>query len=198
MSTTFSSTKIARSAGTTAKPRPKQPSRYTQARREARNAAKQRSIRHQLKATHKSLTEPSITKVRSARWPFVTLFAVIAAGAIIALLMLNTATAQTSFVQRHLKTQLGDLTVQQQHLQEQVSEKQSPTYVAKKAEELGMVPGGQPGYFGISPDGTYSFVEPEQSNAAPTTAPDPGATSADPENPAAPAPAPAPAPGATQ
>ncbi|PRZ41408.1 hypothetical protein CLV47_110136 [Antricoccus suffuscus] len=191
MSTTFSGAKVARSANTSTKPRtktphPKTPSRYTQARREARENARKRTVRHQLLQTHKSLRTEGLAKVRTARWPFVTLFAVIAAGAVIALLMLNTATAQTSFVQRNLNAKLDALTIKQQKLEEQVSKKQSPTYLAQKAAELGLAPGGQPGYFVINPDGSSKFVEPDPKKAG--TEPPPPA--GDPENPAAGASAP--------
>ncbi len=190
MSTTFSGAKIARSASTPTKARTKTPSRYTQARREARDSARKRTVRHQLLQTHKTLRTEGRAKVRTARWPFVTLFAVIAAGAVIALLMLNTATAQTSFVQRKLNTQLDALTVKQQHLEEQVSQKESPTHVAQKAAELGLVPGGQPGYFVINPDGSSKFVEPDPKKAGSNPVAEPVPPAGDPENPAAGAPAP--------
>lgn len=185
MSTTFSGAKVARSASTPTKPRPKAPSRYTQARREARESARKRTVRHQMLQTHKALRTEGLAKVRTARWPFVTLFAVIAAGAVIALLMLNTATAQTSFVQRNLNAKLDALTIKQQHLEEQVSQKESPTSLAQKAAELGLVPGGQPGYFVINPDGSSKFVEPDPKKAAANPATEPVPPAADPENPAA-------------
>lgn len=186
MSTTFSGTRISRSTAT--KPRTKEPGRYTQARRAARESARKRTVRHQLHQAHKTLRSDGLARARTARWPFVTMFAIIAAGAVIALLMLNTATAQTSFVQSNLKSQLDSLTVKQQHLEEQVSTKESPIYLAQKAAELGLVPGGQPGYLVINPDGTTTFVEPDPKKANPTDEPVPPAD--DPENPAAGATAP--------
>jgi len=183
VSTTFSGAKIARS--TTTKSRTKSPGRYTQARRDARESARKRTVRQQLLRAHKTLRSEGLVKARAARWPFVTMFAVIAAGAVIALLMLNTATAQTSFVQRNLKNQLDKLTVTQQNLQEQVSDKESPTYLAQKAAELGLVPGGQPGYFVINPDGTSKFVEPDPKKAGSNPAAEPvPSNDDDPENPA--------------
>lgn len=98
------------------------------------------------------------------------LLAVLAATGIIVLLMINTATAETSFTLKKKQTELDALTQKQQSLQKKVSAKEAPEVLAKKAAELGMVPGPQPGYFVLNPDGTYTFVEAPQQPPAPAPA----------------------------
>ncbi len=216
MSTTFGAATTIRKRKTRDRPTGPAGGRYTAARRQARDSARQRSIKSQLKMANLLLSKDAIAKARSARWPFLALFATIAAAAVIALLMLNTATVQSSFAQKKLNSQLTDLTVTEQKLQGEVTAKDSSAAIAKQATQLGMTAGTQPGYLVINPDGSSSFVEPKPqktpvgtSNAA---AAPPVAAAGDPENPAAaaaasasaaaaaaaqaPAPAPAPAPAA--
>lgn len=122
------------------------------------------------------------------RWPFVVVVALLAGGGLIALLMLNTGTAQASFTKSRLQTDLSALTQKQQALQQKVSSEEAPEALAQKATALGMAPGPQPGYYVLNADGSYTFVEskggptvptppaPATADAAPTTpAPEPAA-----------------------
>lgn len=192
MSTTF--TAPTRTRPTTQAPprdRPAQPRRrsFTEQRRAARRAAADRSLRAQL-VKGRSLVQLVVTsRGRDSRWPFVAAFALIAAVSVIALLMVNTATAQTSFTERALTDELHGLTLQEQQLQQQVAAKQAPGQLAASAQELGMQPGANPGNLVINADGSVTWIEPSPPPAPP--APAPAEPAPAPAEAAEPAPAPA-------
>ncbi|WP_153506397.1 hypothetical protein [Cumulibacter manganitolerans] len=179
MSTTFATPVRSK---TPAKPKPSGAPRrsFTEQRRAARRSRADRSLRAQLVRGRSLVTMAVARREQGSRWPFAIMFAVIAGVSVVALLILNTATAQTSFTERHLNSTLSDLTLAEQKLQQQVAAKQAPGELAKRAGELGMQPGTNPGNLVINPDGSVSWVEPKPAAAAPAPAP-----AADPENPAA-------------
>lgn len=202
MSTTFAApTRTKKPA-----PSPARKRTYTDQRRAARRAASDRSLRAQLVKGRSLVNMAVAARDKGSRWPFAVVFALIAGVSVVALLMLNTATAQTSFTERSLSDELAKLTLTEQQLRQEVAAKQAPGELAKKATELGMQPGANPGNLVINPDGSVTWIEPK---AAPAPPP-PTAPAPDPENPAAnhqandatapnPAPqpeAPAPTPGA--
>lgn len=163
---------------------PRQPERtrrsYTQQRRAARRAAADRSLRARL-VKGRSLVDLAVgVREGGSRWPFAVVFALVAGVSVVALLILNTATAQTSFTERQLNQELAELTLAEQQLQQQVAAKQAPSALAQKAAELGMQPGANPGNLVINPDGSVTWVEPK-----PRPVPPPPAPAEDPENPAA-------------
>lgn len=163
---------------------PRQPERtrrsYTQQRRAARRAAADRSLRARL-VKGRSLVDLAVgVREGGSRWPFAVVFALVAGVSVVALLILNTATAQTSFTERQLSQELAELTLAEQQLQQQVAAKQAPSALAEKAAELGMQPGANPGNLVINPDGSVTWVEPK-----PRPVPPPPAPAEDPENPAA-------------
>lgn len=94
--------------------------------------------------------------------------ALLAGGGLIALLMLNTATAQASFTKSRLQTDLSALTQKEQALQQKVSGAEAPEALAEKATSLGMAPGPQPGYYVLNADGSYTFVESKGGPTVPT------------------------------
>ena len=167
---------------------------FTEQRRAARRTRADRSLRAQLVRGRSLVTMAVARREQGSRWPFAILFALIAGVSVVALLILNTATAQTSFTERQLNSTLSDLTLTEQQLQKQVASKQAPGELAKRAGELGMQPGANPGNLVINPDGSVTWVEPKPAPAAPSAAEPP----VDPENPAGAATAPTtPAPPAT-
>ncbi|WP_106848193.1 hypothetical protein [Blastococcus sp. Marseille-P5729] len=180
MSTTFAAPARKKTPVTTPARRPERPRRsYTQQRRAARRAAADRSLRARL-VKGRSLVDLAVgVREGGSRWPFAIVFALIAGVSVVALLILNTATAQTSFTERQLSQELAELTLAEQQLQQQVAAKQAPSALAQKAVELGMQPGANPGNLVINADGTVTWVEPK-----PRLVPPP-APAADPENPAA-------------
>ncbi|MFJ4412633.1 septum formation initiator family protein [Streptomyces sp. NPDC088925] len=89
---------------------------------------------------------------RAARTPFVLLVVVLLTGGLITLLVLNSSLNEGSFQVSRLKKQSTDLTDEQQELQRDVDAYSAPDALARRAAELGMVPGGDPAF--LAPDGT--------------------------------------------
>ncbi|GAB3302330.1 hypothetical protein EK0264_01805 [Epidermidibacterium keratini] len=175
MSTTFTTPKTSPRKSAKPSERTRKPGSYTAARRAARQAAnRDRSLRRQLVRGRNLLGMAVLRRDATSRWPFVIIFGAIAAVAVVVLLMLNTATAQSSFTERRLNDELTALKLQEQQLSSEVAQQQSPQYLAEKAAELGMVPGQNPGYLVIKPDGSVEWVEPKEAPTPPPAAePDP-------------------------
>lgn len=193
MSTTF--TAPTRTRATQASPKETSAPRrrsFTEQRRAARRAVADRSLRAQL-VKGRSLVQLVVSsRGNQSRWPFVAAFALIAGISVIALLMVNTATAQTSFTERTLNDELHELTLAEQQLQQQVAAKQAPGPLAKSAEELGMQPGSNPGNLVINADGSVTWIEPSPP-PAPSAPAEPAPAEPASGEPASGEPAPAPA-----
>ncbi|MEV0846837.1 septum formation initiator family protein [Streptomyces sp. NPDC049954] len=92
----------------------------------------------------------------AAKAPFVLLVVLLLGGGLITLLVLNSSLNEGSFQLSRLKKQTTDLTDEQQELQRDVDGYAAPDALARRAAELGMVPGGTPAFLG--PDGTVRGV----------------------------------------
>lgn len=103
----------------------------------------------------------------AARTPFVLLVVLLLGGGLITLLLLNSALNEGSFRLSELKKRTTELTDDQQALQRDVDSASEPDALARRARELGMVPGGSPAFLG--PNGQVRGV-PSAASAAPTTA----------------------------
>lgn len=103
----------------------------------------------------------------AARAPFVLLVVLLLGGGLITLLLLNSALNEGSFRLSELKKRTTDLTDEQQALQRDVDSSAEPDALARRARELGMVPGGSPAF--LDPDGTVRGV-PSSATSVPTTA----------------------------
>ncbi|MEV6649766.1 cell division protein FtsL [Streptomyces sp. NPDC051219] len=131
----------------------------------------------------------------AARTPFVLLVVVLLGGGLITLLLLNSALNQGSFQLSRLKKETTDLTDAQQALQRDVDAYSAPDALARRAEELGMVPGGNPVF--LDPDGTVrglvekatALPSPLSAPQAPSQAPSPSLPATPPASPPASAPA---------
>jgi hypothetical protein len=86
------------------------------------------------------------------RGPFAALVALLLAGGLVALLLLNTALNQGSFQLTRLQQTTTRLTDEQQGLQQQIADWSAPDALAARAQQLGMVPGGVPAF--LRDDGT--------------------------------------------
>ncbi|MFJ6460922.1 septum formation initiator family protein [Streptomyces sp. NPDC091387] len=106
----------------------------------------------------------------AARAPFVLLVVLLLGGGLITLLLLNSALNEGSFRLSELKKRTTDLTDEQQALQRDVDRSAEPDALARRARELGMVPGGSPVF--LAPDGTVRGV-PSTATAEPTAEPTP-------------------------
>ncbi|MEU5577919.1 septum formation initiator family protein [Streptomyces huasconensis] len=137
---------------------------------------------------------------QAARTPFVLLVVLLLGGGLITLLILNSSLNEGSFQVSELKRQTKDLTEEKQQLQRDVDGYAAPDALQRRADKLGMVPGGDPAF--LDPDGTVrgvpgaaaarpSALRPQEAAppvaSVPTSAPPPAAASA----PAATAPGPA-------
>lgn len=118
---------------------------------------------------------------KAARTPFVLLVVLLLGGGLITLLVLNSALNEGSFRLSELKKRTTDLTDEQQALQHDVDSSAEPDALARRARELGMVPGGSPVFLG--PDGKLRGV-PSAATAEPAPAPPPQRTTAPPQAPA--------------
>ncbi|MEV6794623.1 hypothetical protein AB0M87_22140 [Streptomyces sp. NPDC051320] len=96
---------------------------------------------------------------RAARTPFVLLVVLLLGGGLIGLLMLNSALNAGSFQLSKYEKRNTELTDEEQALQRDVDDRSAPGALAKRAGELGMVPGGGPVF--LNPDGTVRGVPAE-------------------------------------
>ncbi|MET8574798.1 septum formation initiator family protein [Streptomyces sp. NPDC005012] len=102
---------------------------------------------------------------QAARTPFVLLVVTLLGGGLIALLLLNSALSEGSFRLSDLRQETKTLTDEEQALQRDVDAYAAPDALARRAQELGMVPGGDPAF--LEPDGTVRG-EPGRASAAPS------------------------------
>jgi hypothetical protein len=99
----------------------------------------------------------------AARTPFVVLVVTLLAGGLISLLLLNAAVNQDSFELNKLQKETTGYTDEQQALQQDVDGYSAPGSLQQRAQQLGMVPGGDPAF--LDPDGKV------QGSPSPATAP---------------------------
>ncbi|MFK0252996.1 hypothetical protein [Streptomyces sp. NPDC090445] len=128
---------------------------------------------------------------QAARTPFVLLVVALLAGGLISLLLLNSALNEGSFQLSRLKKETTALTDEEQALQRDVDAYSAPDALQRRAQELGMVPGGSPAFVG--PDGKVTgtaAVAESPTPAAPPPASPPAALPAASGTPSAPTGAP--------
>ncbi|MCN9239790.1 septum formation initiator family protein [Streptomyces sp. RY43-2] len=116
----------------------------------------------------------------AARTPFVLLVVVLLGGGLIGLLVLNSALSEGAFKLSDLQRETKNLTDEEQALQRDVDAYAAPDALRRRADTLGMVPGGDPAFLG--PDGTVKGV--------PRPAAQPSASPASLSAPASPGPSP--------
>jgi hypothetical protein len=119
------------------------------------------------------------------------------AGGLVSLLLLNSAVNRDSFQLDKLQKQTTGYTDEQQQLQQEVDGYSAPGELERRAQQLGMVPGGNPAF--LNPDGTLRGIPsaatgtpappPTTPSVLPTTPP---ASAATPTSPAVPTTAPTP------
>jgi cell division protein FtsB len=113
----------------------------------------------------------------AARTPFVVLVVTLLAGGLISLLLLNSAVNQDSFELNKLRKQTTGYTDEQQALQQEVDGYSDPGALARRARQMGMVPGGVPvfldpaGKVHGTPQEATAPPPPPTPTATPTTAP---------------------------
>ncbi|MCX5382962.1 septum formation initiator [Streptomyces sp. NBC_00083] len=107
----------------------------------------------------------------AARTPFVLLVVALLGGGLITLLVLNSALNAGSFKLSEYRRQTTELTDEQQALQRDVDDLSAPDALARRAGDLGMVPGGNPVFLG--PDGTVKGVPTPAGEPSPAEAAEP-------------------------
>ncbi|MFI6683589.1 cell division protein FtsL [Streptomyces sp. NPDC050485] len=107
----------------------------------------------------------------AARTPFVLLVVTLLGGGLITLLVLNSALNAGSFQLSEYRRQTTQLTDEQQALQRDVDDLSAPDALARRAGDLGMVPGGSPVFLG--PDGTVKGVPGAAGDPSPAEAAEP-------------------------
>ncbi|MEV7444336.1 hypothetical protein AB0O22_24915 [Streptomyces sp. NPDC091204] len=117
--------------------------------------------------------------------PFVLLVVALLAGGLISLLLLNSALNEGSFQLTRLKKETTALTDEEQALQRDVDAHSAPDALQRRAQELGLVPGGSPVFIG--PDGKVAgTAAPAEASPSPTPPPAAPPASAPPASPAPP------------
>ncbi|MFJ6795754.1 hypothetical protein [Streptomyces sp. NPDC091268] len=106
---------------------------------------------------------------QAARTPFVLLVVALLGGGLISLLLLNSALNQGSFQLSKLKKETTTLTDEEQALQRDVDGHSAPDALQRRAQELGLVPGGSPVFIG--PDGKVTGTASPASPPAPPSPP---------------------------
>ncbi|MFE6838700.1 hypothetical protein ACFVFI_28150 [Streptomyces sp. NPDC057705] len=114
---------------------------------------------------------------QAARMPFVLLVVALLAGGLISLLLLNSALNEGSFQLTRLKKETTALTDEEQALQRDVDAHSAPDALQRRAQELGLVPGGSPVFIG--PDGKVAgTASPAEASPPPTPSAAPPASQA--------------------
>ncbi|HEY2172990.1 MAG TPA: hypothetical protein VGH85_04180 [Mycobacteriales bacterium] len=103
------------------------------------------------------------------RRPFVILIVALLVAGLVLVLLINTANAGASFRQSSLQQRNDTLGIRQQQLAQQVDTLDTPQSLSTAARRLGMVPGGDPAFLLLLPDGASKVL----GSPAPATAPPP-------------------------
>jgi hypothetical protein len=116
--------------------------------------------------------EPGAPKVRlklrlpKSRASFVLLMMALLAAGVATTLWLTTQAIADSYRLEQLRTTNANLAETKEQLQRDVAKAESPASLAPAAQQLGMVPGGDPARILVGPDGKTSLVgEPKKAKA---------------------------------
>ncbi|OPC83297.1 hypothetical protein B4N89_22245 [Embleya scabrispora] len=112
----------------------------------------------------------------TTRTPFVVLVVGLLGGGLLSLLLLNTALNQGSFEVGRLQKRQDQLTDDREALQRELDAKAAPGELARRAQELGLVPGGSPVF--IDPATGRVLGVPKAATSKPPLVPEAPATPA--------------------
>lgn len=105
-------------------------------------------------------------RLPKSRASFVLLMMALLAAGVATTLWLTTQAIADSYRLEQLRTTNANLAETQQQLQREVAKAESPASLAPAAQQLGMVPGGDPARIVVGPDGKTSLVgEPKKAKA---------------------------------
>ena len=94
-----------------------------------------------------------------SRTPFVLLLIGLLGGGLVCLLLINTTLAEGSFQITAMQHKNADLTQQEQALQQQIVQEQSPASIAARARQLGMQQSGRLRFVNLRTGRIYSQPE---------------------------------------
>ncbi|MGW9209025.1 cell division protein FtsL [Embleya sp. NPDC055664] len=112
----------------------------------------------------------------TTRTPFVVLVVGLLGGGLLSLLLLNTALNQGSFEVGRLQKRQDQLTDDREALQRELDARAAPGELARRAQELGLVPGGSPVF--IDPATGRVLGVPKPATSKPPLVPEAPATPA--------------------
>jgi len=104
--------------------------------------------------------------VAAPRAPFVALVLAIVITGVLGILVLNTKINENAFRLDHLRTRQAALDQQEEQLNQQLADQESPNSLAAAARRLGLVPAGTPAFITL-PDGRVLGV-PQPTNGTPS------------------------------
>ncbi|WP_410593934.1 hypothetical protein [Amycolatopsis sp. lyj-23] len=131
---------------------------------------KEREARPEPKPRPAEQAEPPKFKLKSllpkSRASFVLMMMALLAAGVATTLWLTTQAIADSYRLEQLRTTNANLAEQKEQLQRDVAKAESPASLAPAAQQLGMVPGGDPARIVVGPDGKTSLVgEPKKAKA---------------------------------
>ncbi len=115
-------------------------------------------------------TKPALAAVppaRPSRMPFLVVVALIGAGGMAGMVMLQTAVQQQSFEVRHAQAKAAELGYKQAQLQGEVDLKTTPAELMRRASELGMRPNPYPVYIDLRNGQVVGVAKPVQGTEMP-------------------------------
>lgn len=111
-------------------------------------------------------------RLPTSRASFVLLLMALLAGGVAATLWLSTQAITDSYRLERLRADNAALEERSEELRRQVARQESPSKLAERARELGMVPGGNPARLVVSPKGDVRVVgKPSEAKAPPPPPP---------------------------
>jgi len=101
--------------------------------------------------------------------PFVLLVLALLGGGLVSLLLVSSASSADAFTLRTLQQDNRALSIREQGLARDVAASEAPGELAKRARQLGLVQGAEPGFLVVEPGGTAKV----QGSPVPATSPPP-------------------------
>jgi hypothetical protein len=106
---------------------------------------------------------------QAPKTPFVLLVLALLGGGLVSLLLLSSASSADAFTLRTLQQDNRALSIREQGLARDVAASEAPGELAKRARQLGLVQGAEPGFLVVEPGGTAKV----QGSPVPATSPPP-------------------------
>lgn len=156
-----------------------QPERSTPTR--GRSAAAERAYaRRAQRAERERSTVPTGKAERkpgsAGRATFVILVMALLVGGVVATLWFSTQATADAYKLEQAKKDTQGLSVRVAQLRRQVAQQDSAPALGNRAQQLGMVPAGDPAHLVVGPDGSVIVIGTPSAAHAPTTTPPPPAT----------------------